>query len=158
MAKEPELTAEQALQRANEALQDPVLSQLGIKLSDPAEAGLRIAVGLADAASADALLAEGDANGWEGQEGRSFLVRSADFLPSTKPGALGIYAVVQVVDVDTNEPMTLTTGATNVVIQVAKMLQKGWTDVPVALSIKPTADGNTVHRLRKGDVGTSSPF
>ena len=158
MAKEVELTSEQALERALKSLSDPVLSQLGIILSDPEEAGTRIAVGLAGAGSVESLLSEGEAQSWEDHEGESFLITRADFLPSTKPGTLGIYAVVTAVDVNTGELTVLTTGATNVVIQVAKMLKEGWTERPVKLKIKTAASGNPVHRLIAGDPGDTVPF
>ena len=158
MAKEVELTSEQALERALESLKDPVLSQLGIILSDPDEAATRIAVGLASAGSAESLLSESEAQGWQDHEGESFLLRRADFLPSTKKGGIGIYVVATVINVDTGEQLVLTSGATNVVIQVAKLLKEGWTDRPVKLKSRLTGDGNTVHRLVVGDPGDTVPF
>lgn len=157
-SKEVELSPEQALERAQEAVDSPILRQLDIRIGNPEDAGIRIAMALAEAGTIDDLLAEGSASGWEAQEGRSFLIRSAEYAPSTQPGGLGFFAIVTVVDADTGEQLVLTTGATNPVIQVAKMLSKGWTDVPVKLVVSKAASGNTVHRLVKGEAGDSVPF
>lgn len=156
--KEVELSPEQALVRAQEAAESPVLAQLGIKIGNPEDAGIRIAMALADASSVDDLLSEGSATGWEAQEGRSFLIRSAEYAPSTQPGGLGFFAIVTVVDADTGEQLVLTTGAMNPVIQVAKIISKGWNDVPVKLVTAKAASGNTVHRLVRGDAGDTVPF
>lgn len=151
--EEQELTPDAALERAQQAIADPVLAQLGITIGAADDAGLRIAKSLADAGSLDDLLQEGGTNGWEDQAGRSFLIRGAEYAPSTKPGGLGFFAIVTVRDAETGEQLILTTGAQNVVIQVAKIVKEGWTDVPVELYTTQSAAGNTVHRLKKGEAG-----
>lgn len=155
--EKPELTHSEALERAQKAVTDGPLAQLGITISDPEDAAMRIALSLADASSVDELLQEGGTNGWEMNEGRSVIVRQVEFAPSTKPGGLGFYAIVSAVDAKTGEGLTLTSGAVNVCIQLAKMQQKGWTEVPVALKIGQSASGNPVHRLVKGEAG-AIPF
>ena len=160
MAKdEPlELTTEEALIKANEALESGPLASMGIHIQTPEEMRLRFAEQLLTATTVDDLLAESPNTGWGQHEGRSVLVRNVSYAPSTKKGPLGFYAIVNAVDVETNEPLLLTSGSENVVMQLARLVQIGGTDVPVKLSAGTTADGNTVHRLVKGDTGTNAPF
>ena len=160
MAKdEPlELTSEEALVKANEALESGPLASMGIRIQSPEEIQARIAEQLLLATTVDDLLAESPNTGWGQHEGRSVLVRNVSYAPSTKKSRLGFYAIVNAVDVDTNEPLLLTSGSENVVMQLAKLTQLGKLDVPVKLSAGTTADGNPVHRLVKGDTGTNAPF
>lgn len=160
MAKdEPqELTPEQALERANMALQDGPLAMLGITIQTPEQVQLRMARQLIDATNVDDLLAENGTAGWGEHEGRSVLLREASYAPSTKKGGLGFYTIVSAVDVDTGQPFILTSGSENVVLQVAKLVQLGKLDVPVKLITNTTGEGNTVHRLVKGEAGTKVPF
>ena len=160
MAKdiERELTPSEALERANLALEQGPLAQMGITIQTPEEVQLRMAQQLIDATTVDDLLAENGTAGWGEYEGRSLLIREVSFAPSTKKGGIGFYAVVSARDVDTNEPLLLTSGSENVVLQVAKLRQMGKLDVPVKLVSNTTGEGNTVHRLVKGDVGDQAPY
>lgn len=160
MAKdtEQELTQEQALQRAELALEQGPLAQMDITIQTPEEVAARMAERLLEASTVDDLLAENGTAGWGEHEGRSVLIRDVSFAPSTKKGGLGFYAVVSARDVDTDEPLLLTSGSENVVLQVAKLRQMGKLDVPVKLVSNTTGEGNTVHRLVKGDTGTNAPY
>lgn len=160
MAKneEVELTQEQALERAQEAASSGILAQLGVTVSTPDEIALRLATALADATTVDDLLAESATTSWGEHEGRSVLIKHVTYAPSTMKGGLGFYAIVDAVDVDSNKPLLLVSGAQNVVLQVAKMVRLDALDVPVKLVSNTTGEGNTVHRLVKGDVGSNAPF
>lgn len=153
-----ELTQEQALERAQEAAVSGPLAQLGITIDTPDQLALRLATAFLDAPDVDALLAENSTAGWGEHEGRSVFVRHVSYAPSTKKGGLGFYAIVDAVDVDSNKPLLLTSGGQNVVLQLAKMVKLGALDVPVKLVSNTTGDGNTIHRLVKGDVGSNAPF
>jgi hypothetical protein len=160
MAKdtEQELTQEEALVRAQDAASHGILAQMGVKIDSSEEVRLRMATALVDATSVDALLAENSASSWGEHEGRSVLVRHVSYAPSTKKGGLGFYAVVDAVDVETDEPLLLISGGENVVIQLAKLVQMNGLAVPVKLVANQTGDGNTVHRLVKGEVGDKAPY
>lgn len=153
-----ELTQEQALERATEALETGPLAQMGIQIQTPEEVSLRMAQRLLDAATVDDLLAEGGTAGWGEHEGRTVLITDASYAPSTKKGGLGFYTIVTARDIDTDEPLVLTSGSENVVIQVAKLVKMGKLDTPVKLVGNVTGEGNTVHRLVKGSTGTKPPF
>ena len=155
---EDELTPSEALERAELALEQGPLAQMGISIQTPEEVAARMAERLLEAQTVDDLLAENGTAGWGDHEGRSLLIREVSFAPSTKKGGLGFYAVVSARDVDTNEPLLLTSGSENVVLQVAKLRQLGKLDVPVKLVSNVTGEGNTVHRLVKGDVGDNAPY
>lgn len=155
---EEELTDEQALIRAQEALESGPLAQMGIHIETPDEMRLRMLNNLVNAQSVDDILSEGGTSGWGDHENRSVVIRRVSYAPSTKKGGLGFYVVVNAIDVDTLEPLVLTSGSENVVLQVAKLAQVGKLDVPVKLVSNTTGDGNTVHRLVKGDAGESAPY
>lgn len=160
MAKqEPEeLDPEMALLRAQESAESGVLAQLGIRIDTPEQISVRLAEALANAPDLDSLLAESGTASWGDHEGRSVLVRHVSYTPSTKKSALGFYAIVEATDVDTGEQLLLTTGGQNTVIQLAKMVSMGKLDVPVKLRVDTTSEGNSIHRLVKGDVGANAPF
>lgn len=54
-----------------------------------------------------------------------------------------IYAVVDIEKLDDGETVTVTCGGRNVLTQLVKMLQKGWTDQPVKLTGRQTGEGYT---------------
>lgn len=153
-----DLTPEQALERAQESASSGVLAQLGITISTPEQLRLRLAQALVDASTVDDLLAESATTGWGDHEGRSVLIRGVTYAPSTKRSALGFYAIVDAVDVDSSKPLLLTSGGENVVLQLAKLMKLGGQEVPVKLVSNTTGDGNTVHRLVKGETGANAPF
>lgn len=160
MAKDEqdELDPELALIRARESAETGVLAQLGISIDTPEQISVRLAEALANAPDIDSLLAESGTASWGEHEGRSVLVRHVSYAPSTKKSVLGFYAIVEAVDVDTGEPLLLTTGGQNTVIQLAKMVSMGKLDIPVKLRVDTTADGNPIHRLVKGDAGDLPPM
>lgn len=63
--------------------------------------------------------------------------------PSEYAGGLGVYLVVQGVDMTTNEPVTFTTGAISVVGQLVGAYFNGWLPLYAILrrATKPTANG-----------------
>lgn len=160
MAKdEPqELTQEEALIRAQEMADNGILAQMGIKIDTPDQIAVRLAQALVDAPDIESLLDESGTTGWAEHEGRSVLIRHVSYAPSAKKSALGFYAIVDAVDVDSNKPLVLTSGGQNVVVQLAKMVKMNALDTPVKLKVDTTAEGNRIHRLVKGDVGSNAPF
>ena len=54
-----------------------------------------------------------------------------------------VYAVVDLVVLETGEQETVTCGGRNVLAQLVKALEKGWLGNPIRLIAKPTAEGNT---------------
>lgn len=153
-----DLTPEQALERAQEAASSGVLAQLGITISTPDEISLRLAQRLVDATTVEDLLAENPTASWGEHEGRSVLIKAVTYAPSTKRSALGFYAIVEAVDVDTGRPLLLTTGGQNTLVQLAKMVRLDLLDTPVKLVSNTTGEGNTIHRLVKGEAGANVPF
>lgn len=153
-----DLTSEEALAAATTALEQGPLAQMGIVIQTPDAIRVRMASRLIDATTLDDLLDENGTASWGDHEGLSVLIKSVSYAPSKKRGGLGFYAVVEAVDVENERPLTLTTGSENVLIQLARMVQKKWLDVPVALKSNVTDDGNTVHRLIKGTAGAKPPF
>lgn len=153
-----DLTPELAFARANEAISTGPLAQLGIVLDSPDEVRTRLSMALVEATTIDDILAERATESWGDHEGQSYLIKDAHYAPSTKKGGLGFFVIVDAVDVETNKPTTLTSGSENVVLQVAKLKHIGKLDVPVKLVSNSTADGNTIHRLVRGDAGSVVPF
>jgi len=93
-------------------------------------------------------------------------VRDIRFNPSTKrdkdkPDHPSIYAVVDVQPIDPQsgelgEVQTVSIGGRNVLIQLYKMLEKGWSDKPVMLTAKDTQGGYEALWLE--DAKTEAPF
>lgn len=124
-------------------------AQLDITLSDPADMAIVIAARQANANSAAELFSDNGNAGWENHVGTPFYVRRVYWLESSFEDGIGFYAIVEAVNADTGEQVTLTTGSTGVCIQLAKALQMGWLDEPVKLKVadRPTADGYYPQRL-----------
>lgn len=153
-----ELTPELAFERANQAIQTGPLAQLGIVLDSPDEVRTRLSMALVEATTVEDILAERSTESWGDHEGQSYLIKDAHYAPSTKKGGLGFFVIVDAIDLEQDKPVILTSGSENVVLQVAKLKHLGNLDVPVKLVANATADGNTIHRLVKGDVGVKPPF
>jgi len=63
-----------------------------------------------------------------------------------------IYAVADLVRLDTGEQTTVTCGGRNVLMQLVSALKHGWLAThAVAMTARPTADGNTVLWLNTAD-------
>lgn len=126
-----------------------LIEHLGITLADPEEIQWRIAERLALANSADELFSAGGALGLREHMGEKFYVRGVDFLPSSQQGS-ALFAVIDAVTPD-GESRVFTTGATSVVIQLARGMQIGaFGKRPVYADYstdRPTADGNRPYRL-----------
>jgi hypothetical protein len=70
------------------------------------------------------------------------LVRGLHFNPTTFEGqGSSIYAVVDIERLDNGETLTVSCGGRNVLTQLVKMVQNGWTDRPVKMIDKPTQEG-----------------
>lgn len=160
MAKQEDdyISPEDALVKANESVSVGPLAQMGIHIQTPEEISVRMASALLDATTVDDLLAENSTVSWGEHEGRSVLVKDVSYAPSTKKSRLGFYAIVNAVDVDNDKPLLLISGSENVVMQLAKLVKLNALNVPVKLVSNQTGDGNTVHRLVKGDPGEKAPY
>ena len=81
--------------------------------------------------------------------GEKFYVRHVDFMPSAQQGT-AFYAVISGMT-PTGDPVVFTTGATSVVIQLARGMAIGaFKDRPVMAkwsTKEPTPDGNRPYRL-----------
>lgn len=135
----------------------PILRQLGIQIGAPEDAAVRIAQRLADSGTLEDLLGESQAVSWRERAGIPYRVRAVDWSDSDLGGGVGFFAIVTAVNLDTNQTETLTTGATNVLIQLAKMLQNGWLEQPVKYESRKASSGFEVGRLAKAE-DPSTPF
>jgi hypothetical protein len=126
-----------------------LMETLGIKLSDPSETAWEIAERLALANTADELFNPNGALGWRDHLGRPVFIRRVRYAPGQFEQGPGFFAIVDAVDADTGEFLTLTTGAFNVLVQLARAGQLGLLDKAVKLveSDTPTADGYRPQRL-----------
>lgn len=81
--------------------------------------------------------------------GVTFALKAWKWLRSTKPGGAGIFAVMEVVDLNGRERV-VTSGSQNILTFLRWCEKKGKTTLP-ALSVREseTADGNTVYRFVK---------
>lgn len=126
-----------------------LIEHLGIRLSDPTEVQWRIAEQLALATTAEELFDGGKAEGLREHMGEKFRIRDVDFLPSTQQGS-AFFAVISGYKPD-GEAVVFTTGATSVVIQLARGMQIGAFEdryVKAEYSTEaPSADGNRPYRL-----------
>lgn len=127
-----------------------LMEQLDIRFSDPQELAVKIAHRLALAATPEELFDTGGTFGWKEQAGTPFLVKRVYWLPSRHQEGLGFYALVEAVNVDTGEPAVLTTGASNVCVQLARAEREGWLDRPLKLEVnpEPTGAGFYPHSLK----------
>jgi hypothetical protein len=128
-----------------------LIEELDIKLADPNEIQWRIAEQTALATSVDDLLADRTPLGLREHMGEAFYVRHVEYMPSALGGS-GLYAVIHAVTPD-GEAVIYTSGATSVVIALAKGMKEGWFDgvlLKAAWSAdQPNADGNRPYRLVK---------
>jgi hypothetical protein len=82
-------------------------------------------------------------------EGVLIRVLAIKRMPSDFDSGLGLYLVCEISDVKTGEHHTVSTGSTNVIVQLVTAFVKGWlplTCVP-RLAKKPTANGYTPMHL-----------
>lgn len=128
-----------------------IMDHLGIRLTDPQEVSWRIAERLVTAQSLEALLDDTGPLGLRQHLGESFTIRNVEWLPGTFEDGPGFYALINAVNAD-GEPVTYTSGAMSVMMQLARGVQQGWFD-GVALmaqqSDTPTANGFRPYRLVK---------
>lgn len=119
-----------------------LIDKLGIKMADPLEIQFEIAERLANAQSPEELFREDQATGWREMQEKPHMVRSVKWLPSTYPGSIGFYGIVNAVDTETGEQRILTTGSVGVMMQLARGLQMDWFDQPVMLIESPNETAN----------------
>lgn len=128
-----------------------VLDSLDIRFADPLDIQWRIAEQLATADSLDDLLNGTGPMGLREHMGEPFQITGVDFLRSRFP-AVPLYAVVSGVNQE-GEPVTFTTGALSVIIQLARGLKMGWwvgEYVKAEYSTdEPGPDGNRPYRLTR---------
>ena len=128
-----------------------IIEALDIRFTDTNEIQWRIAESLAYAGTVDELLDHAGPAGLREHLGEEFQIRAVDYLKSSYPG-MPLYALISAVNRD-GEPVTYTTGALSVVIQLAKGMKEGWWEgvfVKAKYSTdEPTAEGNRPYRLVK---------
>lgn len=129
--------------------QQELIDTLQIRFSDTGDLALKIATRLAQSSTPEELFAEDGENGWEKHQNVPFLVKRIYWCRSTFREGAGFYAIVEAVNADTGELQVLTTGATNVLVQLAKAEQMGWLDAPLILrqNPQPTSNGYYPHKL-----------
>lgn len=127
------------------------MDALGIRLSDPSDIAWKIAEQLFQAETIDELLDEGGERGWLRHEGEPVSILNVWWLPSDFGESLGFYALVEATVLNTGERVTLSSGSTNVVVQIAGMIKLDQLDTPVRLvkAKKPTSKGFYPTRLVK---------
>lgn len=126
-----------------------LIEHLGITLTDPEEITWRIAEQTALASTPEELFGGGGALGLREHLGEKFYVRHVDFMPGQK-GKGAFYAVITAMTPD-GEARVYTTGATSVVIQLARGVQlDAFKDRAVYADWStdaPNADGNRPYKL-----------
>ena len=126
-----------------------IMDNLGIRLADPEQIQWRIAERLATATSLDELLDNDGPAGLRNHLGEPFVIVGVDYLPGGYESGPGFYALIHGVNKD-GEPVLYTSGAMNVLIQVARGMSQGWFDgvtVKAEEADRPTADGFRPYRL-----------
>lgn len=127
-----------------------LMAALDIRFADPEEVQLEIAGRLATAQTPEELFGDTGPLGLRQHLGRPFYVKQVRYLPGRFEAGLGFYALITGEDAATGEPLAFTSGATNVLIQLARAAQMGWLDKPVTAeqTEQPTANGYHPYRLR----------
>ena len=123
--------------------------KLEIRLADPAQFTMMIADRLANAMTPEDLFNPDGTTDWEAHEGVPMVIGKVWWMPSGMADGLGFYALLEAQPAAGGPKVLITTGATNVVIQLARAIQMEWLDRPVTMrrSPKATAAGYYPHRL-----------
>lgn len=79
--------------------------------------------------------------GWREYLDVPVLVQEFHLNPSGFEQGSSVYAVVDIVRVDTGEQLTVSCGGRNVLAQLVQMLRHGWFDRAVKLTSKTTSEG-----------------
>jgi hypothetical protein len=126
-----------------------LMDTLGIKLADPFEIQYEIAERLANAQTPEELFGDAGPLGLREHLDQPFVVTRLQWLPSAKPKGPGFYALISCADVKTGEARTYTSGAMNVLIQLARAAQMNWLEKPVTAVWAGDAspDGNRPYKL-----------
>lgn len=119
----------------------------GMGVSDPEVVTREILERIMSAETFDEAFRPQELGAWADLIGVPVRVLDFKFNPSGIENQ-GIYAVVDLerLDGDMDDPVkvTVTCGGRNVMMQLAKALEKGWLGNPVAMTEKPTAEGYKV--------------
>lgn len=128
-----------------------IIESLDIRFTDTETIQWRIAERLATATTLEELLDQGGPLGLREHIGEDFSIQGVDYLKSSFPG-MPVFALISAVNRD-GEPVTYTTGALSVVIQLARGMKMGWWTgewVKARYSTdEPTAEGNRPYMLTK---------
>ena len=112
--------------------------------ADPELISRQIVEGILNAETFEEAFAPKSVPAWRDMLDVPVLVRNVKLNRSSFEGsASSIYAVCDLTRIDSGEQVTVTCGGRNVLAQLVKMLEKGWTDKPVKLIGKQTAEGYT---------------
>lgn len=135
-----------------------ILAQLDIEIGAPEGAAVRIAEQLSKATTLEDLLDAPEALSWRERADVPYRIRHIDWSTSDIDGGVGIFAIVTAVNLSNNTTEVITTGATNVLIQLAKLKQKGWLNQPIQYTVRKTNSGFEVGRLRKAEDPGDVPY
>lgn len=126
-----------------------LMETLGIKFADPEEVQWEVAERLALAQSPEELFGDTGPLGLRNHLGLPFYVTNVRYMPGSYEGGAGFYALINAVDATNDAPLVFTSGAMNVLIQLARAQKMGWLDRPVMAqqSDQPTANGFRPYRL-----------
>lgn len=130
--------------------QEELIERLGVTFVDSDQAALDIASELANAESVEELLGDRQGASWGDFINIPLRVKSVRYMRSGFGDGAGYFAVVNAATADTDEPLTLTTGSVNVLIQLAKLEQFGKlheTPLKLTESQKASANGFRPQRL-----------
>ena len=117
-----------------------------VAVSDPEIVSRAIMERIIGAETFEQAFAEQSLEPWrEGLIDEPVLVHGFHLNPSgfEGEGSSSVYAVVDLERLSDAERMTVTCGGRNVLVQLVKMLEKGWLDKPVKLTAKQTREGYT---------------
>lgn len=126
-----------------------LMQSLGLKLADPAEIQWEVAERLALAQTPEELFGDNGPMGLREHLNQPFMIKRVRYLPGRFEQGAGFYALINAADPDTGEALLFTSGAMNVLVQLARAEQMGWLDRPVTAreAETPTADGYKPYRL-----------
>ena len=139
---------------ASREVVNPIFAALGIQISDPEVVALRIAQQLAEATTADELLSESETTSWRERCEIPYKIRNVEWADSDLAGGVGFFAIVTAVNLTDGQTEILTTGATGVVIQLAKIMQLQIQDQAIQYVERTTGSGFKVGKLIKAEDPT----
>jgi hypothetical protein len=117
-----------------------------IGTGDPMAVSKSIAERIAAADTFEEAFSPQDLDAWTNYLGIPVLVQDFHLNPTgfLVEGNPSVYAVCDIAKLEDGEIVTVTCGGRNVLMQLLKMKQRGWSDRPVVLVNKRTAEGYNV--------------